>query len=269
MRRGKKDKKNDKVDDSWLLPYSDMLTLLLALFIVLFAMSEVDVQKFEKLANIFQTEFITDEATMDSSRSIVPEELPVREEDFTEKSPPDEEENKKNELLAALEYEKLKETQKQIDAYIKENHLTETLETELTGEGLLVTVRTDVTFDSGSAEVKKQGQKIGKEIASFLNTEPPHEVIVNGHADDKPVHNSAYASNWELSSMRAIEFMYILLEESELDPEWFSARGYGEYQPAVANKNKENRAINRRVEVLIQPNYDINHEMETDEDEAS
>lgn len=59
-------------------------------------------------------------------------------------------------------------------------------------------------------------------------------MIVNGHAVDKPVHNSAYASNWELSSMRAIEFMYILLEESELDPEWFSARGYGEYQPAVA-----------------------------------
>lgn len=269
MRRGKKDKKNDKVDDSWLLPYSDMLTLLLALFIVLFAMSEVDVQKFEKLANIFQTEFTDGGAAVNHHSSIVPEELPVREDDFTEKDLSDAEESEKAELLATLEYEKLKETQEQIDAYIKKNHLTETLETELTGEGLLVTVRTDVTFDSGSAEVKKQGQKIGKEIASFLNTEPPHEVVVNGHADDKPVHHSVYASNWELSSMRAIEFMYILLEESELEPEWFSARGYGEYQPAVANKNKKNRAINRRIEVLIQPNYDINHEVETDGDEAS
>lgn len=269
MRRRKKDKKDDKVDDSWLLPYSDMLTLLLALFIVLFAMSEVDVQKFEKLANIFQTEFADGGTAMDQHSSIVPEELPTDEEDLSDEDQHGQKEGEQAELLAAMEYEELKETQKEIDGYIKKNDLRETLETELTDEGLLVTVRTDVTFDSGSAEVKKQGQKIGKEIASFLNTEPPHEVVINGHADDKPVHNSEFASNWELSTMRSIEFMYILLEESDLAPKWFSARGYGEYQPVVSNETKEDRAVNRRVEVLIQPNYDIDDEVESDEEAAS
>ena len=260
MPRRKKNQSNKKMDESWLLPYSDMLTLLLALFIVLFAMSEVDVKKFEKLAYIFETEFSDGGNSFDQSATIVPSHMPTKEELEEE---PSQDDSSEMDILAAMEYEKLQAMQSEVDEYIATNSLTDTLGTELTGEGLLVTVRTDVTFDSGSAKVKKHGSEVAKEIASFLNTEPPHEIVVNGHADDRPMNNEEFASNWELSSMRAIQFMYILMDNADIDPEWFSARGYGEYQPVKPNTNEKNRATNRRVEVLIQPNYDIEDEVES------
>jgi len=271
MLRKKQNKKDEKIDDSWLLPYADMLTLLLALFIVLFAMSEIDVKKFEQLSFIFQTEFTSGAGVVDEGISIVPEDEPIDtnkqedEEDDEKSEQEDTEKNSEEDELAklrGLEFDKLRSMQKDLEEYIALNSLTETLGTKLTGEGLLVTVRTDITFDSGKANVKPQGQEIAKQIAQFLNTDPPQEIVVSGHADDIPMNNHEFASNWELSSMRAIQFMYLLLDESEIDPKWFSARGFGEYRPLVPNTSDENRAINRRVEVLIQPNLDIEGEHE-------
>jgi len=265
----KKDKRkitNERIDDSWLLPYADMLTLLLALFIVLFAMSEIDIKKFERLAYIFQTEFTSGSGVIDEGISIVPEESPVdlieeksSEADTKQEGQAEELETTNEETIQ--EYEKLLAMQERIEEYIALNSLTETLGTKLTGEGLLITVRTDITFDTGSAKVKQQGIDIAKEIANLLETDPPHEIVVNGHADDRPMYNEEFASNWELSSMRAIQFLYLLLDNTDIDPKWFSARGYGEFQPIVPNTNEENRAKNRRVEVLILPNHDIESEL--------
>ena len=99
---------------------------------------------------------------------------------------------------------------------------------------------------------------MAKEVAKLLYTDPPHQVVVAGHADDRPISSAEYASNWELSVARAVNFMKILLENEDLDPTLFSAKGYGEYKPIVPNTSEENRAKNRRVEVLITPNYEIN-----------
>src|SRR5699024_5092514 len=269
MPKRKKSKKEEKIDDSWLLPYADMLTLLLALFIVLFAMSEVDARKFERLAYVFKSEFMSGSGVIDDGETIIPEETPAdlvedletgKDKDATEEG-----ENKETDLdsteKSAQEYEKLLAMQTEIEAYISLNSLTDILGTQLTSEGLLITIRTDITFDSGSAKVKETGREIAKEIANLLVTEPLHEIVVNGHADDRPMHNQEFASNWELSSMSAIQFLYLLLDYSDLDPKWFSARGYGEFQPTVPNTSEENRAINRRVEVLILPNHDIDGEV--------
>lgn len=257
MSNKKKKNKNEKIDDSWLLPYADMLTLLLALFIVLFAMSEVDVRKFERLAYIFQSEFMSGSGVIDDGETIISEETS---EDIEAGKEDEEVDEITDEGLQ--EYEKLLAMQERIEEYIALNSLTDTLGTKLTGEGLLITVRTDITFDTGSAKVKPQGEEIAKEIANLLQTDSPHEIVVNGHADDRPMHNEEFASNWELSAMRAIQFLYLLLDYSDIDEKWFSARGYGEFQPIVPNTSEENRAINRRVEVLILPNHDIEAKVE-------
>lgn len=259
-KRDKRKKPEEKINESWLLPYADMLTLLFALFVVLYAMSEVDLQKFERLAYVFKSEFMSGAGVIDDGVSIVPEETPV---DVIE----DKEDEKEDAELqeSVQEYEKLLSIQERIEDYIALNSLTDTLGTKLTGEGLLITVRTDVTFDSGSAQVKPEGVEIAKEIAKLLETDPPHEVVVNGHADDRPINNREFASNWELSTMRAIQFLYLLLDYTDIDPKWFSARGYGEYQPMVPNTSAENRSINRRVEVLILPNHDIESEIEKED----
>ena len=262
-RRDRKQKSDDKMDDSWLLPYADMLTLLLALFIVLFSMSEIDVKKFENLASIFKSEFSSGGGMINDGESIVTEEdSPEEEENDDEK---DEDQDKEEE--AFKEFQQLLDMQQIIEEYIVDHDLADTLATQLSGEGLLVTVRTDITFDSGSARVKENGQDIAKEMAQMISSDPPHDIVVNGHADDRPMENDEFASNWELSTMRAIQFMYLLIEESDLEPKWFSAKGYGEYHPLVENTSEENRAKNRRVEVLIQPNYDIDDITEEKQEE--
>lgn len=130
MPRKKQTNEDEKINESWLLPYADMLTLLLALFIVLFAMSEIDLQKFERLAYIFQTEFKGGAGIIDEGEHIVPEATPDELLDHDEK---DDEDDSLQELQA-LEYEQLKSMQENIDEYIVSNDLADTIGTELTGE---------------------------------------------------------------------------------------------------------------------------------------
>lgn len=106
--------------------------------------------------------------------------------------------------------------------------------------------------------VKDGGVTVAREVSDLLHTEPPHQIVISGHADDVPIGDSLFESNWELSVTRALNFMRLVLENEALDPTLFSAKGFGEYKPIVPNTSKENRAKNRRVEVLILPNYEIN-----------
>lgn len=249
MRR-KKERKEHKMDDSWLLPYADLLTLLLALFIVLFSMSEIDAQKYSQLAQFFKSEFSDGQGILDDGDSSV--ELPDGEDEDPKANEENELQDKRTEEL-----EQLQGLQASINNYISESELSETLETLLTDEGLLITILNDISFDSGSAVVKEEGQKIAKEVSELILTDPPHEVVVSGHADDRPMHNEYFSSNWELSVKRATNFMTLILKSEKLDPTRFSAKGFGEHRPIVPNTSEANREKNRRVEVLILPNYEI------------
>lgn len=249
MRRQANRKKDNETTDSWLLPYADMLTLLLALFIVLFAMSHIDVKKYEKLTNIFKSEFSS--SYLPLTESFEEDTGEITTEHTKQQAEEDEEEVLTDNYFIVTQ--QLQEMQENINAYITENDLTDTLGTKLTDEGLLITLSTDFSFATGSAYVNKEGRKIAHEIAQFLHTDPPHEIVISGHADDRPMYNHEFKSNWELSVMRAVNFMVILLENKNLNPDKFSAKGYGEYKPLVPNTSKENRAKNRRVEVLILP----------------
>jgi len=269
MRR-KKQRKESKIDESWLLPYADLLTLLVALFIVLFAMSEIDTQKYKELSQVFKNEFSGGEGILEYKDSPVKHEEGLITDEDTNKNQDNEKEHDQNKEedeknKAAAEREELEVLQQKINNFIKGNNLAESLETALTDEGLLITILNDVSFNSGSAEVKADGRDMVRNISAFLHTDPPHQVVVSGHADDRPIHNVEFASNWELSVIRAVNFMGLLLENDNLDPESFSAKGFGEHQPLLPNTSEENRAKNRRVEVLILPNYDLQAEGENEE----
>src|SRR5699024_9305808 len=115
-RRGNKKKRdNHGTDESWLLPYSYMLTLLLAFFLVLVAMSEVDVKKCEELAQIVETEFAEGGAIFDESSSVVPDDVPMKEEDDKDEDTDD--------AKALEEYQQLKKMQEEMEGYIEENSL--------------------------------------------------------------------------------------------------------------------------------------------------
>ena len=131
------------------------------------------------------------------------------------------------------------------------------LATSLTIEGLSLTIRDNVLFNSGSADVRPEDLNIAKEISRLLEMDVPRSIIISGHTDNVPIKNANFESNWELSVMRAINFMKILLENPQLNPELFSAKGHGEFQPIASNDTEEGRAQNRRVEILILPKTDI------------
>lgn len=254
MSKKKKHHHEDHVDESWLIPYADLLTLLLALFIVLFASSSVDAQKFQQMAQAFNSAFNGGTGMMDFPAPL-PEDQPQsanKEDDKNEENEnPDLDAREQAELLEKAE---LAELQKKINTYIQEKGLANRLETRLTDEGLLITILNDVFFDSGKAEVRIGDQNLAKEISDLLVTKPPRNVVISGHTDDVPISTAQYESNWHLSVMRAVNFMKVLLENKELDPRRFSAKGFGEYQPVATNDTSDGRAKNRRVELLILPN---------------
>jgi chemotaxis protein MotB len=246
MARKKKQKHEEEhVDESWLLPYADLLTLLLALFIVLFAMSSVDAQKFQMLARAFNSTFTGGTGVLEHPSPIPDGEM--------EKLDQEKEKNPEKEQQETLEQEKLKEIQKKVNAYIAANSLETQLKTTLTDEGLLITILNDIFFDSGNSSIRKKDEQLAKEISKLLIMNPPRNIIVSGHTDNVPIQNAEYESNWHLSVMRALNFMKLLLENEQLDPRAFSAKGFGEYNPVADNKTKEGQQKNRRVEILILP----------------
>ncbi|GIN63748.1 motility protein B [Robertmurraya siralis] len=244
-KRRKKEQHDDHVDESWLIPYADILTLLLALFIVLFSMSTIDAQKLEQLSQAFNQAFTGGTSILDYPN-------PMPEEDAQALDDIEAEKNKES-TAARIEQLELENIQKKVNAYINENNLTDKLETSLTDEGLLLTIRDNVLFASGSAEVRQEDIHTANEISELLVMSPPRNIIISGHTDNVPISNPHFESNWELSVMRAINFMKIVLKNEKLDPAWFSAKGFGEFQPIASNDTSEGRAKNRRVEVLILP----------------
>jgi len=262
MQRQKRTNHQDEhIDETWLIPYSDLLTLLLALFIVLFASSILDQNKLEKISKSFSIAFNKGVGFFDNSSLIeLPEEIStIRDRKIDERRMDDEgdvdEEDVKSYLAKMFEEEtiRLGELKGQLDDYIKQNGLSSQLETTLNNQQLLITFRDSALFDSASAELKPESLALAHAIGKMLAQYPDYEIIVTGHTDNVPINTARYPSNWELSASRALNFMKVLLEY--VDPERISSTGRGEYHPIASNDTPEGRAANRRVEISIVRNF--------------
>ena len=242
-KRHKRHKKHDEhIDESWLVPYADILTLLLALFIVLFSSSTVDQEKLEEMSNVFSSIFTTNSGILDNS-------APVQ-------NPNGSTDQLNSQMAAYIEDQaSLQEIQERVEEFIAVNELEGQFDTNMTGEGLLITIRDSVLFDSGRADIKPEYLSIALELSEVLVLDPARNVIVTGHTDNIPMNTPEFESNWELSVMRAVNFLKVLIESNDqLESKYFSVKGFGEYNPIDTNDTAEGRAKNRRVEVLIQPN---------------
>lgn len=260
-KRRKKHHHEEHVDESWLIPYADLLTLLLALFIVLFSMSSLDAKKFQAMAEVFNAQFTSGTGIFEFPSPIPEEGATAPDEqqndsENTEQSQAQSQgmtEEQKQQLAEQAEQVELQAIQAKVNEYITTKGLEDKLETTLEDDGLHVTIRDNVLFESGSDSVRTQDLTIVREISDLLVMDPARSVIISGHTDNVPIKNAQFSSNWELSVMRAINFMKILLENDKLDPSWFSAKGYGEFQPIASNEDAAGKAKNRRVEILILP----------------
>jgi chemotaxis protein MotB len=236
--------------ERWLITYSDLITLLMIFFVVMYAMSQIDQAKFDSLSvslnkalhpsNKVQIENM-DNTGIISKKTV--DEQPKNLQDKDQKAL-----NQK-----AQEQQKLEDMKKKIEEFIKVNGLSGSLNVIDTARGVQITLNDAALFASGQAELKPEAQRILGGLAPFLKL-VSNEVAIEGHTDNVPIHNARFPSNWELSAQRAINVLHFF-EGAGLPPARMHAVGYADTVPLVDNDTPEHRAANRRVNLIVLRKY--------------
>jgi chemotaxis protein MotB len=252
------DEEEHENHERWLVSYADMITLLAALFIVLFAMSSVNAQKFQKFAQALRGSLSGSAASAPSPSGAGPTK-PVPALFFGGPSilggltaPHDDDSATSNaaQRAARAEHDALQGAEDRLNAQLASVGLASKVQVNLQPRGLVVSIVTDdLLFDSGSAALRTGGRSILDALAPALAT-LPNPISVEGHTDSRPV-SGTYPSNWELSSSRAAAVLRYLVEVRGLPAPRFTATGYADQRPVAPNDTEVNRARNRRVEVVV------------------
>lgn len=244
--------------EAWVIPYADMLTLLMAMFLVLWATGRVDEKKFAAVANALASEFGeslpfpggTGVLENGASSDVSPIDFGL---DAARAI-------KAEQALVALEQQKeAVESEKQIFQGIAEN-----LESELKQagigdnvtfrqekRGLVVTIVTDqVLFLSGEANLEDSGKVILDEVVEALK-KIDNQVLIEGHTDSRPISNERFPSNWELSTSRATKVLRYFVDVKGFPAARIAASGYGDTRPVADNNTAAGQSKNRRVELVV------------------
>ncbi|MDD4706850.1 MAG: flagellar motor protein MotB [Bacillota bacterium] len=243
MRARRNRRENGTSDtNSWMTTYSDLVTLLLCFFVLLFSFSVIDAKKFEAIIRSFQGSL----GVLDAGKTI-------DEDQYISQA------LQSDRLLQEqLEAESMEWLYRQLDEYIKENDLEATVVLGVEERGLLIRFKDQALFDSGKALIRKDAETIVISIGEILK-QNERSIRVEGHTDNVPMNTLLYPSNWELSTARAVNVVKFLIEDVGITPVRLSAAGYGEYHPIADNNTAENRQKNRRVDVVILKNtFELN-----------
>ena len=214
----------------WMTTYGDMVTLLLAFFVLLYSYSVIDVQKFRQIVSSIQISFLGEQGIMEQSID------PSRGEMI--------------ELSVDHKFEDVLVTYLTVKEYLKDEGLEDQVKIRIEERGVVLEIQDRLLFDSGEAEIKKEAATMLGKVAGILQS-VPNQIIVEGHTDNVPIRTAKYPSNWELSVARAVRVVRYLSERHEIPAKRFLATGYGEYQPVAANNSPQGRAQNRRVNIVI------------------
>lgn len=232
MRRRRRTPEPPKGAPSWMVTFSDLVTLILVFFILLFSMSQIDLMKFQAISDSFR-----DRQVLDFQPSIIPAENQGETEENTEK-----ENSGQSDSLDKLQLE--------IQSFLEENGLEKVIVANRTERGVVLVLQEQVLFESGDASLIDSSYPFLDKVGTLL-AKMPNLVKVEGHTDDRPITTYRYPSNWELSAARASTVIRYLTEGHKLDSHRFMAVGYGETRPIVPNSGPENWEKNRRVEIII------------------
>lgn len=226
-------KSEKKGSPLWMTTYSDMVTLLLCLFVLLFSFSNLDEDKFVGFIAAFQGAL----GLLDGGTDIRPiKDAPVADVGSIQ--------------VSQAEIEQMRAVYEELAKVIEEGHLAGNVELELESRGVVVRFSDRLFFDLGKAELRKESLVVLADVAKVLRNLPNH-IRIEGHTDNLPIHNARYPSNWELSTARATTVIRYLIEELGFAPDRLSAAGYGEYRPVADNSTAEGRARNRRVDIVV------------------
>lgn len=259
---------------AWMATFSDLMNLLLCFFVLLFAMSSVDEDKFEQLVASLSASFgvleggsaSVIEGTLISSGvddlnelSDYYETLGVNEDGDPATVMDDMTQGQKEELIEMLEdskyqemLDKSEEMAEDITGMANASGIGQMLEIDFTAQYVQITLNGAVLFEPAEADVKEKALPLISKVGDILKNYSSNMVEITGHTDNVPLlDDPKYDDNWDLSSARAKSVMMYLVNQKKLDINKMKASGRGEYEPIADNKTAEGRALNRRVEIKI------------------
>jgi len=240
-------------DERWLLTYSDMITLLMALFIIMWAISMVNKTKFDEL-RVSLREAFTHQKVLDGQTSVFEnqgssEQTPLA---IVPRDPASSVVRQISRIQAQQEQQNLRHLQELLRQYAATHGLTGELRTAIDERGLVIRLLTDkLLFGSGSAVLTAKAYPLLGRIADAIDhTTLTNPIRVEGNTDDVPIHTLQFQSNWELSTARATAVLEVLHANGVADTR-LSVAGYADTRPVAPNTTPAGRQANRRVDIVV------------------
>ncbi|MGA9874209.1 MAG: OmpA family protein [Solirubrobacteraceae bacterium] len=263
--------KHEESGERWLLTYADMITLLMALFMVLFSISSVNISKYQTLQKSLKAAFsgnilpggkavAQQGSTANSSQVPASVELQAVEPVTTQGSSALQNSTahgtqstavSSQESAAQHEESEFAQIKRELDAYAAAHGFGSRVQATIEKRGLVIKVLTDdLLFASGQATLSSQATALLDEIAQLLNIDETHPIEVEGNTDNVPIHSAQFPSNWELSSARAGSVVEFLTEHG-VAASRLTATGNADQRPVASDATAAGRARNRRVEIVM------------------
>ncbi len=224
----------------WVMTFADLVTLLMVFFILLFAMGSIEDEKWrlikESLKTALGTDFIPEAGTRQGLDVI---DMNINEESI----------NAVDEVGAMVAKE-IEEIASEVEEFVYKNKLSGQVQVSSDELGAVITIADVVLFPPGQAKMSPAGKKVIKQVFELLN-QFNYQVKIEGHTDDSPIRTERFPSNWELSASRAAEVARMFVQTG-FAAENLSIEGLAEFRPKVPNSSPENRAVNRRIEIVYQ-----------------
>ncbi|WP_163539220.1 flagellar motor protein MotS [Gracilibacillus sp. YIM 98692] len=233
MRLRRKKRPIKKGAPKWMATYSDMVTLVLVFFVLLFSMSQIDAQKFRAISEAFRNDSIFEGMPSVMSSDKLEQVDKSREHKDIES-----------------EQDTLDDLYEEVISFLNRNELNEHISATRTSEGVELVLQENILFNTGEAEILDSAKPFLDRVGTLLTT-LSNKVRVEGHTDNRPISSYRYPSNWELSGARASSVIRYIMSAESLDSSRFMAAGYSDTQPLVPNNSRENWSKNRRVEIII------------------
>ena len=257
-----------KGSPAWMNTFADLMNLLLCFFVMLFSMSSVNEEKFEKVIASFQSTFsilpgggasIGEGELISSGISQLENFDSYYNQQLSSQSDGQTEEEK--DITEAYEQQELEESEdmaQQLENALSQYGIQDDVEVDFNAEYVTLNMNGALLFDSASAELRDEAYPLVNKLGKILVTYDNNIIDVEGHTDNVPIHSSKYEDNNVLSMYRALAVANYLRDTTTLDPAYIKSSGRGEYVPIADNATPEGRARNRRVEIKIYNSYNSN-----------
>ena len=250
MARKKKPEEHENLE-RWLVSYADFMTLLFATFVVLYALSQINVNEFKKIEESIRKAFSV-QSILDGGSGVITSGKTMIDAQAADSVI----DSLMMEFISQkYEQESYEQIKKEVENLNKSGELSG-VTAKIDERGLVIVVSDkDLLFKSGSAELTPEAKNILEKVGKLIVEKfAMHIIKVEGHTDNIPISGGKYPSNWELSSARASAIVRFLIDRFKILPNLMAAVGYAETRPAEKGTDASALAKNRRVEIVVQRN---------------